>query len=225
MTVEDNIFFAKRNIVDLIYKSARLEGLAVTFPDTYSVVNGGVINGMSFEDAQIINNLKHAWQFVLSTTDYPMSLSYVCQIHRYVGESLEDYNAGFLRNRNIFVTMGDEEPFTPDLLIEADARDEIDCIMQTENATDRAISLMLHIMRRQMFNDGNKRVAMLAANQVMITNGAGVISVPPSKLSGFIGSLTEYYRSADMTNTKQFVFEFCISGNKEINNVQGVNNE
>jgi Fic family protein len=213
MAIEDNIFFAKRNIVDLIYKSARLEGLAVTFPDTYSVVNGGVINGMSFEDAQIINNLKRAWQFVLSTTDYPMSLSYVCQIHRYVGESLEEYHSGFLRNRNIFVTMGDEEPFTPDLLIEADVRDEVDRIMQIENATDRAISLMFHLMRRQIFNDGNKRVAMLAANQVMITNGAGVISVPPSKLGGFIGRLTEYYKSGDMTDAKQFVFEHCISGN------------
>ncbi|MDR0861518.1 MAG: hypothetical protein LBN30_01895 [Oscillospiraceae bacterium] len=57
MMVDDNIFFAKRNIVDLIFKSALLEGLEVTFSDTYSVVNGVVINGMSFEDAQIINNL------------------------------------------------------------------------------------------------------------------------------------------------------------------------
>lgn len=213
MSVEDNIFFAKRNIVDLIYKSARLEGLAVTFPDTYSVVNGGIISGMSFEDAQIINNLKHAWQFVLSTMDYPVNLSYVCQIHKYVGESIPEYNAGFLRNKVIYVTMGDEEPFAPDLLIEADARDEIDALMTIESATDRALSLMFHIARRQMFNDGNKRVAMLAANQVMIKNGAGVVSVPPSKIAEFIGHLTAYYRSGDMADAKQFVYSHCVRGN------------
>ncbi len=31
MTREENIFVAKRNIVDYIWKSARLEGLAVTY--------------------------------------------------------------------------------------------------------------------------------------------------------------------------------------------------
>ncbi len=213
MTVEDNIFFAKRNIVDLIYKSARLEGLAVTFPDTYSVVNAGVINGMSFEDAQIINNLKHAWQFVLSTVDVPVSLNYVCQIHKAVGESLPGYNAGFLRDQVIHVTMGDEEPFTPELLIEADAREELDRIGQIVNATDRAVTLMFHLARRQMFNDGNKRVAMLAANQIMIANGAGVISVPPSKIPDFITHLIAYYRSGDMCDAKRFVYEHCVSGN------------
>ena len=213
MTVEDNIFFAKRNIVDLIYKSARLEGLAVTFPDTYSVVNGGIINGMTFEDAVIINNLKHAWQFILSTLDYPVNFSYICQIHKYVGESLSEYNAGFLRNKIIYVTMGDEEPFAPDLLIEADARDEIDNIMKTENETDRAITLMLYLARRQMFNDGNKRVAMLAANHIMVESGAGVISVPPAKLGEFIMYLTEFYKSNDMTVIKQFIYDNCITGN------------
>jgi prophage maintenance system killer protein len=217
MTVEDNIFFAKRNIVDLIFKSARLEGLAVTYPDTYSVINAGVINGMTFEDAMIINNLKHAWQFVLSTADYPMSLSYVCQIHKYVGDSLPEYNAGFLRNNVIRVTMGDGESFTPDLLIEADARDEIKRIAGAkQSATERAITLMLHLMRRQMFNDGNKRAAMLAANQIMVSNGAGVISVPPAKLPDFVRRLTEYYRSNDPDDAKAFVYEHCINGNAAV---------
>ena len=34
LSVEDNIFIAKRNIIDYIYKSAKLEGIAVTFPQT-----------------------------------------------------------------------------------------------------------------------------------------------------------------------------------------------
>jgi Fic family protein len=190
MAVEDNIFFAKRNIVDSIYKSARLEGLAVTFPDTYSVVNSGVINGMSIEDALIINNLKHAWQFILDSIDSPVNLGYVCQIHKHVGE----------------------EPFTPDLLIEADVRDEIAGLIGKENVTDRAISLMLHLSRRQMFNDGNKRVAMLAANKVMIAGGAGIISVSPEKISDFVRCLTDYYRSRDMGEAKAFVYEHCVKG-------------
>ena len=36
MTKEDNIFYAKRKLIDNIYKSANLEGIAVTFADTVS---------------------------------------------------------------------------------------------------------------------------------------------------------------------------------------------
>lgn len=39
MTKVDNIFFAKRKLVDNIYKSANLEGIAVTFADIYSFMN------------------------------------------------------------------------------------------------------------------------------------------------------------------------------------------
>ena len=34
MTVEQNVFCAKRNIVDTIWKSAHLEGINVTYPET-----------------------------------------------------------------------------------------------------------------------------------------------------------------------------------------------
>ena len=32
LSLEDNIFLAKRNLVDSIWKEARLEGIAVTYP-------------------------------------------------------------------------------------------------------------------------------------------------------------------------------------------------
>ena len=39
MNIEDNLFFAHRKLVDNIYKSARLEGILVTFQDIYSFLN------------------------------------------------------------------------------------------------------------------------------------------------------------------------------------------
>ena len=43
MSLEDNIFFAKRKLVDNIYKSANLEGIAVTFADTYAFMNNRLL--------------------------------------------------------------------------------------------------------------------------------------------------------------------------------------
>ena len=36
MTKEDNIFFAKRKLVDNIYKSANLEGIKIALENVYS---------------------------------------------------------------------------------------------------------------------------------------------------------------------------------------------
>lgn len=64
--VEINIDFAKRHLVDTIYKQAILEGVATTFADTKSIIEGGKINNMSSEDVLKIVNLKHAWEFILN---------------------------------------------------------------------------------------------------------------------------------------------------------------
>lgn len=42
MTQEQNIFLAKRNIADYIWKSANLEGIGVTYPDTPGACHGFV---------------------------------------------------------------------------------------------------------------------------------------------------------------------------------------
>ena len=63
MTQEQNIFVAKRNIVDYIYKSAKLEGLGVTYPDTEAIFQGTAVHGVKVSDIIAINNLKHTWQF------------------------------------------------------------------------------------------------------------------------------------------------------------------
>ena len=71
---------------------------------------------------------------------------------------------------------------------------------------------MLYIMRRQMFIDGNKRVAMLFANKVMIDNGCGIITIAQKDQSTFYEKLIQYYESNDMSDLKQWIYEHCIDG-------------
>ena len=58
--VQANIDFAKRHLVDTIYKQAVLEGVATTFADTENIIEGGRVNDMTSEDVMKIVNLKHA---------------------------------------------------------------------------------------------------------------------------------------------------------------------
>jgi len=63
-----------------------------------------------------------------------------------------------------------------------------------------------------MFLDGNKRTAMLAANQLMISSGCGIISVPVEKQREFRTLLIGFYESGDIDAIKTFVYDECIDG-------------
>lgn len=175
LTLEENIFLAKRNIVDSIYKESKLEGIAITFPETNEIYEGRAVAGMSVDDIVKVNNLKHAWEFVLETVEYPIDLRYIRQLSQIIGDKIVPL-AGELRSSDVNIGGTTWKPEIPDMIR---ISDEVHNIMnQDTSITEKAITLMLFLMRSQIFYDGNKRVAQLAANQVMIQNGKGIISIP-----------------------------------------------
>lgn len=209
MTREQNVFVAKRNIIDYIWKSAKLEGLAVTYPDTEAIFNGMSVPGVRVTDIVAVNNLKHAWQFVLDTLDYPIDYPFVCKINQLVGGDNLVINAGFIRNMPVSIG---GTAWKPDMPIESQIKEEMAEILEIDNPTDRAVSLMLYLVRKQMFLDGNKRTSMLAGNHVMVAAGCGIISVPIELQPQFTKMLIDFYESNDMEPIKQFVYESCIDG-------------
>ena len=209
MTRDENIFVAKRNIIDYIWKSAKLEGLGVTYPDTEAIYNGMVAPNVKVEEIVAVNNLKHAWQFMLDNLDVPCDYNYVCHLNKIVcGDNLV-VNAGF--PRKVPVSIGGTS-WKPDMPIESQLKEQISEINEMTNPTEKAISLMLFLMRKQIFLDGNKRTSMLAGNQVMIANGCGIITVPIEKQPEFTKLLVEYYESNNMDMLRKFVYEHCIDG-------------
>ena len=88
LTQEQNIFFAKRNVVDTIWKSANLEGIAVTFPETQVIYDGGNVASLRVDEIVTINNLKHAWEFIFATINANIDFNYISSVHRLVGSNL-----------------------------------------------------------------------------------------------------------------------------------------
>lgn len=71
---------------------------------------------------------------------------------------------------------------------------------------------MLWIMRRQMFIDGNKMVAMLFANKIMIDNGCGIISISQENQPVFYEKLIKFYETNDMLDLKYWIYDTSIDG-------------
>ena len=209
MSIDDNLKYAKRNIVDSIYKQSRLEGIAVTFPDTQEIYEGRSVGGLSIEDVIKVNNLKHAWYFIFDTIDYPLDLRYIRQLNQEVGNGIIT-DAGNLRTSDVGIGGTTWKPEIPNY---SKAEHKIDEIMEMNiNATDKAITMMLYLMRSQLFFDGNKRIAQLAANQIMIQNGAGIISIPIERQGEFFKMLIQFYETDDMEEIKKFIYDTSIDG-------------
>ena len=210
MTQEQNVFVVKRNLIDYIWKSAKLEGISVTYPQTDVIVSGISLQNFKVDDIITINNLKHGWQFILNNLYYPSNYTLLCEIHKTICSGLV-YNAGYIRN--VPISMGGTN-WKPELPIEVDIKFTIENYLKeiSKSVTERAIELMLYIMRTQAFLDGNKRTAMMLANHFMVSKGKGIISIPVEHKEEFKTLLIEFYETNDNSKVKEFVYNCCIDG-------------
>ncbi len=209
MTKEDNIFFAKRKLIDNIYKSANLEGIAVAFADTYSFMNNVNTGNISIDDMLKLKGLKDAWEYVLNTIDEELTIDYIKKIHFQVCKGQNIFPLGDFRDKGVGVT---GTSWRPKLPIECNYEKELKDIMSISNDLDRCISLFCWIQRSQMFLDGNKRVANLVANKEMIRYGQGIIAVPVEKIGEYFILLINYYETNDMTCIKEWIRNNCVDG-------------
>ncbi len=206
--VEQNIDFAKRHLVDTIYKQAILEGVATTFADTESIIEGGKVNNMTSEDILKIVNLKHAWEFILNKNVILVDNNFalLCEINKMVEEGFY-YSAG--KVRNVPVTIGGTT-WKPDLPIESIIKEELNQIFNKKlDDVDTAIELLLYTMKKQIFIDGNKRTSVIYSNHYLISKGKGIIAIPAELTEEFKDLLIPYYEGKDEKQIKKFIKEKC----------------
>lgn len=208
LTKEQNIFLAKRNIVDNIYANARMEGVNVTFPQTKTILDGVNVPILRLDEIQVILNLRDAWKYVINNIDAPFNMDFICKINELVARN-ESIEWGVLRRGTVEIT---GTSYIPEIPIRNKVEKQIENILGIENTTERAIEYMLYGMKSQLFWDGNKRTSTILANKIMIENGNGIIKVPDNKLEDFNKLLSEFYTTDFKENIKQFIFDNCIDG-------------
>ena len=208
LTKEQNIFLAKRNIVDNMYSNARMEGINITFPQTKTILEGVNVPNLKIDEIQVVLNLRDAWQYVLNNIDKDFNLEFICKINEFVARN-ESIEWGALRTGKVEVTGTN---YIPEIPNKTDVEKRINDILKIENTTERAIEYMLYGIKAQLFWDGNKRTSTIVANKIMIENGAGIIKVPDNKLEEFNVLLSDYYTQDNKEAIKQFIFDNCIDG-------------
>lgn len=203
-----NLDFARINMKANIYSQAVLEGVATTFPQTEEIIENGKVNGVTASDVQKILNLKHAWEFILDKDVIQCQSGYhiLCHIAKLVNEG---FYADGGRIRGVPVTIGGTS-YAPPLPIETVVIEGIDEIINGNNDNiDNAINLCLFCMKTQIFNDGNKRAAVIFANHYLISKGEGFIAISENDVPEFKRLLVNYYEDKDSGKIISFMKEKC----------------
>lgn len=203
-----NIDLARRNMVDSIYKQAKLEGVATTYSDTETIVNGGKVKDMTATDISKVVNLKHAWEFILSegVITYPTNYAILCQINEIVEKGFS-YTAGKIRSVPVSISGSN---YLPPLPYEPQIKEEINELLSRDNAYEVAIELLLYVIKKQLYLDGNKRTAVIFANHYLISRGMGLIVIPAELIDEFKKYLTDYYEDKN-DDIKNFLFDRCLT--------------
>lgn len=210
MSQQDNILMAKRLLVDVVYKSANLEGIAVTFADTNDILNDVNVTSIKPSEISKVCNLRDAWKYVIEHINDELTLGFIQEVHTLVAKSELPYNKlGVLRDSGVLISGTNWRPEIPDINT---IYQEFTEIQKIENITERAITTMLWIMRSQMFMDGNKRVASMVCNKILIENGKGIMAVPVELDGKFKTMLVNYYETNNMEELKQWVYDNCLDG-------------
>lgn len=203
-----NLDFARANMKANIYDQAVLEGVATTFPQTEDIIENGIVSGVTATDVQKILNLKHAWEFILDkdVLSYGTDYDILCHIAKLVNEG---FYADGGRIRGVPVAIGGTS-YIPPLPVESVVKENIEALLREDaEDLDIAINLCLYCMKTQVFNDGNKRAAVIFANHFMISKGQGLLVIPESNVPEFKGLLVAYYEDRDNGEIRKFMREKC----------------
>ena len=193
MTKEQCAFLAKKLFTELVFNTAYIEGVNVTFPQTQAILDGSIVNNVPVSDIQTVLNLRDAWKCCLETLDAPVTLEYICAINERVSRN-ESLEWGKLRTGRVGVSGTDYEPPVPKKESVELALEEI---MRCPDPKDRAEKYFCYGVRSQLFWDGNKRTSTIVSSKILIAAGTGVLTIGKAEAVDFNETLLHYYDTAD----------------------------
>lgn len=209
LTADQSLFLAKKKWDENVYCGMKMENRAVTFPQTQTILNGVNVPGVQLDDIQAILNMRDAWRYLMHTINEPVTLEYLCKLHEYIARN-EALEWGKLRTGTVGISGTDYMPPVP---VWEDVERELSAVLSSNaTATEKALNAFAWGTRGQFFWDGNKRTSMTLANKILISGGAGILTITDKHMEQFNALLLDYYNTGDSEALKDFLYHNAIQG-------------
>ena len=209
LSPEQSRFLAKKKWDENVYCGMRMENRAVTFPQTKTILNGVNVPNVQLDDVMAVLNMRDAWRFLLDTISEPLTRDYICKLNGFIARN-EALEWGKLRTGSVGISGTD---YIPPIPAQTDVEQELQAILGKDTtATEKALTAFVWGARGQFFWDGNKRTSMTVANKILLSAGAGMLTITDKHMEQFNSLLLDYYNNGKPGTLKQFLYDNCIQG-------------
>ncbi len=209
LTPEQSLFLAKKKWDENVYCGMRMENRAVTFPQTKTILNGVNVPNVQLDDVTAILNMRDAWKYLLTTVYDDLTLEYICKLNEFIARN-EALEWGKLRTGAVAISGTDYIPPIPQ---EETVKEELSGILNSSKTdTEKALDVFLWGVRGQLFWDGNKRTSLTVANKILVSAGAGILTITDKYMEEFNILLLDYYNTGNGEKLKQFLYTNAIQG-------------
>ena len=205
-----SLFLAEKGQIKNIYCGMKMENRAVTLDQTQSILNDINIPNVQLDDIQAILNMRDAWKYLLQTVEEKITFTYWCKLNEYIARN-EALEWGKLRTGSVGISGTNYVPPVPEKeKVIAGLEDIVSDKDMT--ATKKALEVFVWGTRGQYFWDGNKRTSLMLANKILISAGAGIMTITDKYMEQFNVLLLEYYNTGKSSELKRFLYDNAIQG-------------
>ena len=194
--------------IDLSWKSSQIEGNTYSLLETERLLKEKqTAAGKTKEEAIMLLNHKDALDFIIANPDYleQLSISRIEDIHSLLIKDLGvDRN---IRTRRVGITGTNYRPIDNEFQIREALQQTCDLVNSRSNVFEKALFVLVLLSYIQAFNDGNKRIARITSNAILIANGYCPISFRTVDSIDYKKAMLLFYEQNNISAFKQIFIE------------------
>lgn len=196
--------------IDLSWKSSQIEGNTYSLLETERLLKEKeTAAGKTKEEAIMLLNHKDALDFIVQNPDYleHLSVSRIENIHSLLIKELGvDRN---IRTRRVGITGTNYRPIESEFKIREALEQTCSLVNCRTNIFEKALLVLVLLSYIQAFNDGNKRVARITSNAILIANKYCPVSFRTVDSVDYKKAMLLFYEQNNLSAFKQiFVNQF-----------------
>ena len=194
--------------IDLSWKSSQIEGNTYSLLETERLLKEKqTAAGKTKEEAIMLLNHKDALDFIVANPDYMehLTISRIEDIHSLLIKDLGvDRN---IRTRRVGITGTNYRPIDNEFQIREALQQTCDLVNSRTNVFEKALFVLVLLSYIQAFNDGNKRIARITSNAILIANGYCPISFRTVDSIDYKKAMLLFYEQNNISAFKQIFIE------------------
>ena len=198
----------ERLSIDLSWKSSQIEGNTYSLLDTELLLKQQqTAKGKTVEEATMLLNHKKAIDFLVQNPDFfeALKIRDIEDVHSMLVEKLDVPRN--LRKELVRIGGTDYLPLDNEHQIRESVQDACSLINSKKNVFEKALLALVLLSYIQAFMDGNKRVARIVANGILMTNKYCPISFRTVDSGDYKKAMLIFYEQNNLSAFKQIFME------------------